>query len=234
VSRLLRVNRLRADEIILKYSGHSPQLHALRKKKAKAKSIKLPGSDLTKFHKQYLVKRNFDPKYITKKYGVLGTGPGETWEGLLYELRIIIPIIHNRILVSFQGRDITDKQKLRYKGCPIEKSIIDYKDILYNWDNLKGNRGIVVEGITDVWRMGDGFLGSFGTGMTRAQINLLSTLEEIFFMYDPGHVAQTKAKEYAELLASIGRKTEVIKLDVDRDPGKLSEGEARYIRRQLL
>ncbi len=82
--------------------------------------------------------------------------------------------------------------------------------------------------------MGDGFLGSFGTGMTKAQINLLSNFEEIFFMFDPGREAQAKAKEYAELLASIGRVTEVVKLDGDKDPGELSDGEARYIRRQLF
>lgn len=234
VSKLLRVPKSRAEEIILEYSGHVPHRKFLNRKKAQAKHIKLPGSELNKFHRQYLKRRKFDPDYIIKKYKITGTGPKETWEDLLYELRIIIPIMYNRKLVSFQARDITDKQKLRYKGCPIEKSVIYYKDILYNWDNANQFRIVVVEGITDVWRLGDGFVASFGTGMTQSQIKLLSTVDEIFFLFDPGKEAQNKAKEYAELLASIGRKTEIIKLQGSQDPGELSEDNASYIRRQLF
>ena len=54
----------------------------------------------------------------------------------------------------------------------MEKSVVNYKDILYNMDRVQGEKVVVVEGITDVWRMGDGFVASFGTTLTSAQINL--------------------------------------------------------------
>jgi DNA primase len=136
--------------------------------------------------------------------------------------------------VSFQGRDITDRHDLRYKGCPIEKSVMNYKHILYGIDQCPGTRVVVVEGIVDVWRLGDGFAGSFGTSMTSFQTRLLTRFDEVLFLFDGEPEAQAKAREYASELASMGKYTEVMSLGEGKDPGDLNEKEAGYVRKQIF
>lgn len=234
LSKLLNINKAIAKNIILDYTESFSYIKQLNRKKASAEEIKLPGSELSKYHRKYLQDRNFDPDYLIKEYGITGTDPGETWNGMLYELRLIIPIIYKGQLVSFQGRDITDKQKERYKGCSIEESVINYKHILYNIDRALSDRVVVVEGMTDVWKMGDGFVASFGTIMTSSQIQSLSTFQKIFFLFDPDTQAQRQANKYACQLASMGRDVEVLNNLSGKDPGDMSEKEAEEIRREIL
>ena len=234
VQKILKITYQKALDIVWEYSKevqHSQYVHA---PKASATSISLPGTSLTKFHRKYLSNRKFDPDQIIRDYGVTGTGPKEEWQGHLYELRIIIPIYFHQKLISFQGRDFTDKQKERYKGCPLEKSVMNYKHVLYNWDNATSSRVVVVEGIVDVWRLGSGFVASFGTSMTSSQIHLLSSKEEVLFLFDPEPAAHKKAVEYASQLASMGIRTEVVELDGDQDPGDLTTAQAAEVRKELL
>jgi DNA primase len=238
ISKLLQISKGRAQDIIFEYQDTTVLRSKLNKKEAQATSIKLPGVTLSKFHKQYLKNRNYNPDYIIEKYKVLGTGPNEKFKGIEKEydfgLRIIIPIFHKNQLVSFQGRDITNKQKLRYKGCSIQDSVINYKHTLYNMDNCKGNKICVLEGITDVWRMGDGFVATYGTSLTQTQIRLLSDYKDIIFLFDSEDLeAQEKAKKYSYQLSSMGRNVEIIDLENDSDPGDLSEKEVNYIRKEL-
>lgn len=235
VSKLLNISRSQARDVIYEYSGYYAVTKSLNKKRPTAKQLKLPGSTiLSKFHKKYLQQRGFDPNYIQSKYGITATGPGEKWDGSDFSLRIIIPIYYQNQIISFQGRDITDRHKLRYKGCPIEKSVMNYKSILYNIDNCRGKRIVVTEGITDVWRMGDGFCASFGTAITRWQIKELNRYDEIFFLFDPEPEAQAKAQDVARQLASLGKYTEILILDSGKDPADLSDEEAEYLRKELL
>ncbi len=180
-------------------------------------------------------RRGFDPKYLIKKYGIVGTGPGESWNNISYELRIIIPIFFGGRIVSFQGRDITNQQKERYKACPVEKSVINCKQILYNLDNAKGKWVVVVEGILDVWRMGDGFVASFGTTMTSSQINLLNRrFDKITFLFDSELEAQKKAGLYCAQLSSLGKNVELVQLKKVRDPADLSRRTAEEVRNDIF
>lgn len=235
IRKLIDVSLSEARSIQAEYTAHNIHLQLLNRKKGRAEKIDIPGDTLPKYHREYLARRGFDPDEIQEVYQVRGTGPAEQWDGHLYELRIIIPIIYNRQIVSFQGRDISGRQKDRYKGCPVEKSVINYKEVLYNLDNAPvGSRIIVVEGITDVWRMGSQFVASFGTTMTPPQIKLLSRYDEIFFLFDPERDAQEKARRYASQLSSMGKSTEVIRTIDDRDPADLSPAEAVILRKRLL
>jgi len=53
---------------------------------------------------------------------------------------------------------------------------------------------IIVEGITDVWRLGDGAVATFTKNFTREQILLLKkkNIKEAFVFYDSDAVGQSK------------------------------------------
>jgi DNA primase len=238
ISRLLVCSSREAKRIVSDYEAANRSRRVLNKKENSAKitnkKINLPGEELSKYHRRYLKKRNFSPRHLIDKYGIVGTGPSELWRKRDFQLRVIIPIIEDGKLISFQGRDITDKQKLRYKGCPIEESRKHYKHTLYNIDNCPGSTIRLVEGITDVWRMGDGYAATFGTTMTDYQIKLLTRYEHIYFIFDPEAEAQQKATRAAEKLASFGKRVERVVLDKKCDPGDLSEKEADELRNLLI
>jgi hypothetical protein len=145
---------------------------------------------MSKIHFDYLLNRNFNPKYLQEKYHLLGGKPyGD------YKYRLIIPIIVDSQIVSFQGRDITDTQELRYKACKKEDEVIDHKNTLYNIDNA-GDTGIIVEGVFDVWRLGDNTVATFGTAVRRHQVlEIIRRFKKVFVLFDPEPEAQKKAKD---------------------------------------
>lgn len=236
IRRLLHISIKQAKEVELQYEGATSLRYSLnKKKKATKSSISLPGSPLKFPHKLYLKRRGFDPDYLEEKYNLLGTGPGETWNKKSYELRIIVPIIgHNGKVLSFQGRDITGKQKLKYKTAPVELSVIDPKQTLYNLNNCGGNTIVLVEGVFDVFRMGDNFAATFGTALTDGQLKALINYEKIFWLFDPETEAQEKAEKGAFKMASLNKDIELIELeDRNRDPAELTEKEADCLRKEL-
>lgn len=241
IRKLLSIKTEEAKRIHREYLGRNS--YALRggdakRREATATSIELPGaSPLGKYHRRYLDRRDFDPDLLQTKYSLRGTGPGETFKGMDYSLRVIIPIYDfTERLVSFQGRAISKDEELRYKGCPVEHSLIHYKDSLYNIHLARNRkRVVVVEGVFDAWRMGDGFIASFGTSMTPLQIKELARWDEIFFLFDDEGPAQASARKYGSQLSSLGKSVEIIRLSGmgGKDPGDLPEEEARAIRREL-
>jgi DNA primase len=168
-------------------------------------------------------------------YGIKGTGPGErAWEQD-WALRIVIPL-HNAggHVIGAQGRDITGKHKLRYVGSPLEHSAGDYKRTLYGAHLATGDKVCLVEGVFDAWKGGPGFVASYGTAMTPEQIAQLKRWDTIYVLFDSEPTAQRKAKEYASLLASLGKRAFVVDLDKDGlDLGDLSIQEARELRLEL-
>lgn len=226
-----------AEKIVREYLGTNSHARDGVVRKAGATRLVLPGTPLGKFHRKYLRKRGFDPDVLERTYGLLGTGPGERFHGVDYSLRIIIPL-HDMTgrLISFQGRDITGKDELRYKGCSVEHSLQHYKETLYGAHlSLKRKRIAVVEGVFDQWRLGIGSVATFGTSLMPQQVRALAHWEEIVFLFDSEGPAQAKAVEYARQLAALGRNVEVAELQGlgGKDPGDLSEEEAAELRADL-
>lgn len=179
-------------------------------------------------HKEYLRRRRFDPDELERKYNLLGTGPA----GHLPH-RIVIPIFHRRRMVSWQARDITDRAELRYISAGPDKEEIRHKNILYNLDNCQGRSIMVVEGITDVWRFGDGCCATFGTKVRLAQVRLLAEYSRVFFVYDGEAQAQALARKLCRALSGMGVQAENVLLD-GGDPGDMEQDEAQKLKNELL
>lgn len=178
--------------------------------------------------RRYLEKRHFDPDLLVDKWGLLSTRHlGD------YKFRIIVPIYLNYQLVSYQGRDYTDRQKLRYKACRLDKEVIHHKHLLYGSDHTM-RRCLLVEGVTDVWRMGYGCAGTFGTAYTKEQIGFLQQhYDEVFILFDSSDPkAERTMNELAEQLALVIDTVEVIKTDWD-DPGSAPQDEADALMKEL-
>ena len=228
IGRLLRIDRTAAEKVISQYEGSGLLRPKIQHKHNPIETLTMIGEPLQTVHKRYLKRRGFDPDLLERKYSLTGTGIVGDWK-----YRIMIPILHQGQLVSYQGRDVTDAQKLRYKTLSPDKSLVNPKHILYNLDNCRGNTIVVVEGAFDVFRMGDGFAATLGTSMTEAQIKILSRYRRVVFLFDPEPEAQGRARKAANKLSAMGVETELVDLEMEEDPGELSPKQVRMIRREL-
>ena len=183
--------------------------------------FKYPGGNLLPDRaKAYLRGRGFDPEYLITKYNV-------GWGGLSgdYNLRIIIPVYLNKRLLSYQGRDMTGCEGvIRYKDCSKAEAIIYHKNFLYNLDNCPEDWCIVVEGVTDVWALGDNVCATFGTGFTNQQIVMLADFfDRVIIWFDPGVNSQIAAKELAMRLSMLGVRAIVFVHVGENDVAELPE-----------
>lgn len=204
------------------------------KKRCSEKNFFLPKEIISKWpkkHLDYLKKRNFNPKLIIKKYNlkpVYTTGK--------YKFRIVIPIIMEKKIVSFICRDITGKQEPKYLMPQKQNSILTPKQCVYNYDSLTiGCNCILVEGPTDVWRMGDNSISFFGTKYTVDQILLIKKkkINTLFVLYDNDSPGKKSAIKVASVIAPLVQNIEIVSLQKHLDPGDLKPEEAEIIRREL-
>lgn len=231
IRALLRVPAEEAERLYYRYRGG---VAIPRKMQRHAKTLTLPGDALQLPHVRYLQRRGFDATALVARYGLRGTRSIEVWQDVHCGKRIIIPLYDaDGRLISWQGRDITNRAKLRYKGCPLDKAVMNYKHTLYAEHLVCGDTLCVVEGVADVWRMGDGFVCTFGTSITPQQIHRMMRYRRVFFLFDPEDTAQAKARRAAVDLAACGVTVEVLRLLGDNDPAELSAAEAVAIRSEM-
>ena len=191
------------------------------------KEIKYPVDCSKKFwprHLEFLQERRYDPEKTIEKYNLQACGPiGD------FSHRIIIPIYFNNRIISFVGRDITGLQEIRYKNAPDRYGTKPTKDSLYGLDKVH-NKAIVVEGVLDAWRLGDGAVATFGTKYTDKQVRLLKGLKEVFVCFDQDAVHL--AKKLAFDLSTLVRKVEVLELPLG-DPDNLSDDDAKNLKKLI-
>jgi len=176
--------------------------------------------------KEYLIQRNFDPDKLAQDYHLQGTGIVGP-----YKFRIIIPIYHKGRMVSFQGRDYTGRSELRYKTCGKDQELIHHKHVLYNSDSVPGDSVVVVEGVTDAWRLGAGAVATFGVGYTQAQLLFLASFRRVFLLYDPD--AQSRALKLAFAIDGLGPEAELIFINM-QDPAEMKQDDADHLMKELL
>lgn len=238
LSLVTRIPKSQIKDLIEQYQGRSRILKRLNKRESKVDKIELPTDTFTKAERKYLKSRNFNPKLLHEKYGIVGGGISGPWK-----YRIIIPLILNGKIVSWTGRSILPKEKLkelnisRYKNLSIEQSVIDPKSILYNLDNCKNDVAVLTEGAFDVIRLGNDFFCSFGTELTQSQISMIKErFRKVFIMFDNEIEAQEKARKFGLQIASMGVEVEIVDAYSDfnkNDGGELSQEEVNQIRKEL-
>lgn len=231
---LLNVPDERARELLKRYGVNDSQIFQPEVTIEK-KPHQLPSGvgPLSWAHKKYLEKRGFDPDKLEKEWWLVGTGPVSHLDKIDYKWRIIIPFIWNDIEVSFDSRDITERQKSRYKACPTSRELISHKNILYGKTAARSSVGLIVEGPTDVWRMGMNTYAVSGIEYTREQMRLIAQLyNRVFIIFDPDPQAGRKAEQLKIDLSFRNVKTEII--DLQQDPGSLTEDEARSLKKYIF
>lgn len=241
ISTILNIPKSAAKDILRRYrlSGYSgPSVDT--KVNIKRGGFKYPGStsEMKPHHKKYLSKRRFDPDYLEKEWGLLGTGPiaplsvrtGREKKTIDYKSRIIAPIEWDGNVVSFQGRDITNRHKLKYLACPIERELLNLKSILYGKSD--GERCVLVEGITDVWRLGFGALAVFGIKYRLPQIKCLKKYKKVFLLFDPDPQAKIQAEKIKNALQFRGVNVHNLE-GFDTDPGDMKQDDANHLMKEL-
>jgi len=181
----------------------------------------------TNGHIKFLEERRFDPEEIINKYDLWAT-----WIAERHAFSIIAPVYHHYKILSFVSRDVLGFREPPYINASIQESVIPCKSLLYNADRM-GHTAIVVEGITDVWRIGDGSVAVFGIKWTMAQVMRLSGLKHVFIMFDMDDRAQECARTLATALTMIVRQVTILKLDKG-DPADMPQDEVRHLRREIF
>lgn len=217
------------DKIIEEYSDEITVKRKEEKEKPIVTHVDMPGEDLQWYHKAYLRSRNFNPEYLEQKYYLKGTTPS-----FKFGPRIYTPIYYNGDLVSYQGRSIKeDDSDIKYLTAASDKEKILHKDILFNLDNCIKDYIVVVEGVYDVFRLGDNSCASFGISFTQKQLQLLSQYKRIYFVYDTEERAQKAAEKAGGTIALFSNSyVEQITLD-GSDPGDMSDEDAEALMKEL-
>jgi len=195
--------------------------------------IKLPGEDalpIPKNAKSYLKKRRFSPEYLINKYDLRFGGVHGP-----YKFRLIIPFYFNHTLITFSSLGFAEKQNLKYKHQQAGEAIIDPSRMIYNIDSVK-DRMILVEGITDVWRIGDGCCSTQGKIVTYEQITMIlqKGIKKVLVMFDSDAV--NESKETATQLAGVIPSVEFIEYkDLWMgDPDDLPDNIVRSLRKEIF
>ena len=225
---LLGISKKEAKKLIKLYAVVR-QEYEPRKKEIRPKKLSFPIGiiPLNSKHKMYLKKRGYDPNQLEKEWGLMGT---ERFGD--YKFRIIAPIFYRNQLVSYQGRDYSGLSSIKYKACKQIDEVIPHKETLYGIDKTWKNSILVVEGVTDVWRMGPGSAATFGIEFTPSQITLLSKWKNVFIMFDSDPQAIKQTEKLGGCLDGLGCNVEILELEKG-DPGDLTQEEANEIMEEI-
>lgn len=179
---------------------------------------------------QYLESRNFDIS-TAQRYDLKCADITD----IQWKFRIIIPFYIQECLVGWTARTLFDDIEPRYKNINNDIALCNVRDIVYNIDNLK-RKAILVEGPTDVWRLGDSTAAMIGLQYTNAQIAAIKAkgVEEATVIFDGEEKAYKRALSLAKNLDFIGVTSSVIRLEEGQDPGNLTESDAAELRHLCL
>jgi len=236
LAKILNVSEKQAKDIIIDYGGTAHKKTKKEIPKTDKKPFKLPvgTGELEKRHRVYLEKRNFDPDKLLYQWQLKATGIIALLDNTDYKHRIVAPVRWDGEIVTFQARDITGKSLLKYLACPKDREIIHHKHILYGAQEFWGDTGIIVEGITDVWRFGPAAAATFGIEYTAKQLMVIKrSFKRVAVVFDGGEAqAKNKADQMVGELRVVG--VDAFRVDIVGDPGGMAQDEADYLVKQIL
>jgi hypothetical protein len=230
LSHVLRGGRQHIAQILDTYQTHHLSAPQKRQKSAsRPRSAKKPSGlvGLYQVHRKYLLERGFDPDELIRIWDLRGTvGFAGAWNW-----RLIAPIKNPAgQIVAFTGRALGDI-KPRWKTSDKTQMSASPDSLLYGIEKAEDSV-LIVEGPSDVWRMGPGAVATLGIAWTEEQANILRQYRNRFILYDPEPQAQRQAKRLAEFLSVFGGMTEILSGPAC-DPGSLPKREANQIMLEL-
>lgn len=178
-------------------------------------------------HKRYLWKRNFSLGRLNK-WEIMGT----TYHSGDWNWRIVFPIYDiTGKKVAWCGRTIGRDVKPKYKMSHNHHILIPPKELLYGV-HLVQEFVVIVEGATDVWRLGKGAVATLGIDWSIEQVSILRQFPRRYIMFDPEPQAQKQAQKLAENLSIYPGETELI-TGLDSDPGDMDQKQADAFMKSL-
>lgn len=205
------------------------------------KAFKYPSdlNGLLHAHQRYLTLRNFTVNSLIEDWGIVGTGPISKLGEIDYKWRILAPIIWEGKVVSFQARAISDKVEPKYKACPIERELVHHQHILYCHQECDWSKPVViVEGITDVWRLGKQAAAVFGIEYLAQQVRAICKMKrnagnrKLIVLFDDDPQAIIKGKK---LVADLNfRGMDARQEIIEGDPGAMDQEEANQMMNKFM
>jgi len=174
----------------------------------------------------YLAGRGFDVEKIGRFYNVQWCSASDRY---ICQDRLIIPIYHQQRMVGWQARaayetDWKTSRLPKYYTAPGTPK----RQILYNFGNaVRYQVGIIVEGVTDVWKVGPQAVCTLGSTMTMQQQSLFRRGFKDYagvLLYDPDikdQVASKAAALAADFNSNLKSGFCVVQLPDGTDPGML-------------
>lgn len=196
-------------------------------------TIKLPEEIEKKFpeaHKKYLRDRGFPVAKTIRDFQLKAVNHLGR-----YKFRIIIPIIYQKRIISFTSRDITGLSEYRYLAAP-KNTYPNPKHFVYNIDSVKtGGQAILVEGPTDVWRLGEGAISFFGTTYDSKQLVHIvrKKISRLHIFFDNDRPGIKTAAELSRAVRSLVKEVNIIKTDAAADPGSMTREQGEIVMRTL-
>lgn len=133
----------------------------------------------------YLLQRRFDPYELWYNYQVHYCPPGAAWTKVIddgkprtfkYD-RLLIPIFRGYHIVGWQARLACDLEGEEKRRTPKYITYGEKTEMLYNMDEAKWHRHIaIVEGVTDVWRIGGNAVALLGKTLSATQLEIIKAL----------------------------------------------------------
>lgn len=177
-------------------------------------------------HRSYLERRKFDPDHIASLWDVGGVGVSKNNPWSLF-----IPIYQKGAMVSWTCRTI-GKRWDRYHMIEDREAILPRNKLLYGLDYCR-HAAIVVEGPTDVWRIGPGAVATMGVKFSKSQTIALSEFPTRVICYDNEEEAQYMAHKLCWLLEGFPGETYRVVLDC-KDPGEATRQQVAELRKRFL
>jgi len=185
-----------------------------------------------RLHREYLKMRNFKPFQLARKYKLRAI-----YNSGNYAFRIFIPIYVGGVLRSFTTRDVTGYGEPPYLHAMPKDALIKAKQLIYNVDNISPKReAVLVEGVFDVWRLGDNAISSLGTKLSGEQYIELNKLKlkKLYILFDNDRAGKINRKKVAEDVAPLVKRVEIVTVpEMKSDPGELANADAEVLMRHL-
>ena len=135
--------------------------------------------------------------------------------------RLVVPIFYKDLLVSYQGRDVTNQHPAKYLTAEGQVN-----RFVFGIDDLEGDTAIITEGVFDAIRVGPPAVCSFGIDLSASQIGLLlaHNIRKVVFMWDAD--AYLKARAAVKKIQPFMEAVKIVKLPYGADPDSLDKKES--------